>query len=438
MRAIVKNYLVMFLGMVPLAMLHSCGGGENGGQNPGYYVPAEHRSLYDELENDLSSYKARVNAEWDGTNSSVHFATALLPANPNVGPQLLDPAYQTVAYQYLDALVALGVDAVITPINYPLLTTSCVNQASEYLAFYATLANAVRTRGLKLLVEHNVLIPGFSAIDMTACYTGLTKQQFGQQRYAEARAIVEQIRPDYLSLVTEPGTSAAATGLSLSAAEWKLYVEGVVTQLATDVPGHTTQLGAGSGIWDTEDYITGFAQVPALGYIDLHVYPSASPTVGYLDRLLDWPDLVHTIDPTKKIVMSEAWLYKAAAAELGGAPINPDFLARDVWSFWQPLDELFLDVLARTAHHKGYELITPFWSRYFFAYLDYTDPTFSGMGAMELMRQANIAAYDAIVGNELTQTGHAFRTLATTSLSKKAPGARRPDRTREAHPLICC
>ena len=229
---------------------------------------------------------------------------------------------------------------------------------------------------------------------------------------------MEQVQPEYLSLVTEPETTGTAIGLFLSPATWRTYVEGVVDQLEIDLPGHAVRLGAGSGTWEADDYVTGFAQVPALDYVDLHVYPLASPTGSFVDRLLDWPDLVRGIDPDKGLVMSEGWLYKAAVAELRGSPIDPDVLARDVWSFWGPLDEMFPDAMARTAHHKGYELITPYWSRYFFAYLDHGDPALAGPDAMELMRQASIAAYGAILAGETTGTGRAFRTLATTPLSK--------------------
>jgi hypothetical protein len=40
---------------------------------------------------------------------------------------------------------------------------------------------------------------------------------------------------------------------------------------------------------------------------------------------------------------------------------------------------LFVAILVRTAHYKDYELITPFWSRYFFAYLDHDDPTLTAL-----------------------------------------------------------
>lgn len=273
-------------------------------------------------------------------------------------------------------------------------------------------------RGLKLLVEHNALLPGFSTPDPASYYAALTEQRFGQERYLEVRTLMQQIQPDYLSLVTEPETFSAATGVSLSAAEWKIYVEGILAQLAIDVPGHSTKLGAGSGTWEPVDYITAFAQVPGLYYIDLHVFPPASPSTDFLAKLLEWPDLARTIDASKNIVISEAWLYKAAAAELDGAPINSDFLARDVWSFWQPLDELFLDAMARTAHYKNYELITPFWSRYFFAYLDYNDPSLAELGALALMTRADQTAFGAVLAGRTSGTGVTFQRLATTPLSR--------------------
>jgi hypothetical protein len=130
---------------------------------------------------------------------------------------------------------------------------------------------------------------------------------------------------------------------------------------------------------------------------------------------------VRNIDPDKKLVMSEAWLYKTSVSELGGAPISANFLARDVWSFWAPLDQLFLDALARTAYDKNYTVITPFWSRYYLAYLDYDDPSLAGLSDVELMMRANNAAYAALGAGTFTGTGDAFHRLATRPLTKSRP-----------------
>lgn len=386
-------------------------------------VPAAYQAVYQELEDKLAEYRDRVNTEWDGTTHPVKFATALLPADSHTGRALLSPENQMAVLIYLDKLKALGVQAVVVQINYPLLTVSFVPNAPDYAAYYAQLATEVRSRGLKFVVEHNLLLPGFSGLDPTDYYAGLRAdplpvERFGRERYDEVQAILEQIRPDYLSLVTEPGTYAAVTGLVMDAAMWKTHIEGMLTQLAVDVPIHNTLLGAGSGTWDPPTFVSAFASIPGLHYIDLHLYPLSNGHTDYLSRLLDWSGLVRSIDSSKKMVITEAWPYKASAAELGGAPIDAELLARDVWSFWQPLDELLLDALTRTAHYQRYDLIAPFWSRYFFAYLDYNDPSLAGLGALALMTRADQTAFSAMLAGRSSGTGIAFQRLATTPPSR--------------------
>ena len=375
-------------------------------------APPEFTALYEELSSNLSKREAELRADWDGTRSPVIFSTTLLTADSNAGPSLLNPDVREGNRRYLKALADLGVKAVVMQINYPLLTQSFTVDAAAYLTAYAEMADEVRALGLKVIVEHNILLPGFSALDPTAYYKALTKSRYGQESYGEIRAIVEEVKPDYLSLVTEPETFEPAMKLHLSVADWTLFVEGVVDQLSVDVPRHTTKLGAGSGVWEDPAYVTSFAAVTGLDYIDIHSYPLTEGVTDYLKNLETWPAVVRAINPSLEIISSESWLYKAQAVELGGPPVNAALLSRDVYSFWEPLDNQYLEVLAITAHKENYSIVAPFWSNYFFAYLDYNDPSLAGLDPMELYDRAYSAAYQAVLAGQTTGLGRAYGEIA--------------------------
>ena len=191
-----------------------------------------------------------------------------------------------------------------------------------------------------------------------------------------------------------------------------LFVEGVVDQLSVDVPRHTTKLGAGSGVWEDPAYVTSFAAVTGLDYIDIHSYPLTEGVTDYLKNLETWPAVVRAINPSLEIISSESWLYKAQAVELGGPPVNAALLSRDVYSFWEPLDNQYLEVLAITAHKENYSIVAPFRSNYFFAYLDYHDPSLPGLDPMELYDRAYSAAYQAVLAGQTTGLGRAYGEIA--------------------------
>lgn len=382
-------------------------------------VPAEYRALYAELASRLSAFERRLG---NPAPRKVVAATNLLTANSHAGPALLREDWQRSNLLYLDRLQALGATGVSVTIGYPLLTPAFGDPA-PYLAFFETLAREVRRRGMKLLVEHNVLLPGYTLVPVGPYYAQLDWRRFTEERYAEVLRIVQRVRPDYLSLVVEPETHAVALGKKIGLNDWVRYVKGVIEGIAKDVPNRSTLLGAGCGTWDDPLYISRFAKIKGLDYVDMHLYPLSNGYVDYLERALAWTDEVRRIDPAKRIVISEAWLFKAAARELGGDPTDARKFARDVYSFWEPLDAQYMRVLAKMAHAKGFELVAPFWSRYFFAYLPHGAPGLQALAPHALMRRANQAAFAALLANQTTATGRAYGSIGG-SLGVPQPIAR--------------
>ncbi len=377
-------------------------------------VPALHTELCIELRSELNRFAATLPTPAAAAPTLI--ATELVTANSNAGPLLLEANYRAGNLQYLGALAGLGAEAVVITVSYPLFTPafhgSIGSDINGYLAFYRETAAAARARGLKVIVKHNTLFSALSALPTGAYYATRTKQTFGIERYQEVLRIIDELAPDYLSLLTEPDVNAGNVGLDFSESEWVSYVERIVAQLATDRPASPCLLGAGAGTWSSIDLPLRFAAIAGLDYINLHIYPVAGPGGSYLQRLIDWPRQIRAVAPSKAIVLTEAWLYKATVAEHGGNPTLPIAFARDVYEHWAPLDGLYLSLLIRAARSESYAVVSPFWSRYLFAYLPF-DSVMGQLPFPEANTLANQAAGRAVAAGQISQTGRTFRALAS-------------------------
>lgn len=404
--------LFIVIGVIGSIFLANCGdGGDSTSPGPSTPYPAEFSALYEELSTNLSMRENELRTNWDGVHAPVIYAATLLSASCNNGSKLFDPSFRAGNSLILGHLAGLGVQGIVLQINYPILTTNFTTNALAYLTAFKEIADEIRALGLKIIVEHNVLLPGYASLDPTTYYSTLDKTQFGIENYLEILDIIDEVNPDYLSIVTEPGTFDSNLQIGMSVVDWKAYVNGVVSGLSTDRPGSTTKLGAGSGAWENSEYVIAFADISGLDYIDIHSYPVSNGITDYLKVLDTWPAMVRAINPALEIISSESWLYKAKASELGGAPTDPAFFARDTYSFWGPLDSQFFDVLAITAHKNNYTVIAPFWSIYFSAYLDYNDPSLSGLTPTEILDRAYAAAYQAIQNGQTTDLGDHYSAL---------------------------
>jgi hypothetical protein len=367
-------------------------------------VPKRYQAVYRELEGKLTAFEIRLPPRSSGTPSIR--AAALMGADCQRGEIMLEAGQREATVRELEALKLLGAQGIVLRVCYPLFTPG-FRDPQPFIDFYANLANEIRARGLRLLVEHNCLLPAYSAIDPRVYYKKLTAPRFARERFQELKTIVLALQPDYLTLVSEPRTYAA--GLTLTVKDWKKYVDSSVRTLTRELGSFPTALGAGDGLWNDFDYVQAFAQIPGLAYIDLHAYPIAAGDEEFLRRLLDWPDRVRAIDPAKRIVMSELWLNKVGAAEKIKSAIDPLVLARDVYGFWSSLDQKFLRIVSVAAREKQIELTAVFRSHYLFSYLDYNDPLTFRLKPAELLGLAAQRADEAIIHGKVTDTGLAFQ-----------------------------
>ncbi|MFC1880707.1 homocysteine S-methyltransferase family protein [Thermodesulfobacteriota bacterium] len=79
--------------------------------------------------------------------------------------------------------------------------------------------------------------------------------------------------------------------------------------------------------------------------------------------------------------------------------------ARDVYSFWQPLDSKFVEMLVGLSRRANAEFCSLFWMKYLYNYIDYNDRT-RNLAPQQLINRSEEAAadYGALVAGNLSNT----------------------------------
>jgi hypothetical protein len=364
-------------------------------------IPLEYRRLYDEISEKLDAFDVYLSSLSNGTENKITFGAELLPANGHQGEKLLAEENYTGTLVYLDALQSLGIQGVKVSINYPLLAPDFPN-SNSYLEYYKKLAQELRKRNMKILIAIGNLFPDPSFTDLQVSFSNLTFAEYRQTKRQIAERIINEIHPDYLTLANEPSTEAMTTGLKVTVPEFTETVRYVLGGLNRS----EVLVGAGAGTWNNLDYVKSLARYTDIDYIDIHIYPA-----NYLEQALTIADIAHASN--KRLIIGEAWTYKIYDSELGdlsNIATQADIFSRDVYSFWQPLDSEFLEILVNLASYKGYEFISPFWSKYFFGYLDYeTMP--KNLTYKQLAQLSNQKAVQNIMSHTLTDTGLNYQKL---------------------------
>lgn len=338
-------------------------------------IPTEYRSLYSTLEADMNTFEQTLDARMPAYNTRVDMFAELLTANTNQGQSMLSPYAIDTVRTNLDRLVDIGVTGVVFPVSFPLLLPEYMSNASDYLTFYMNVAQEVRQRNLKMVIKlHSIFPRALPEFDFNYDNLTFAKYKYGKLRMAQT--IIDNLQPDYLALISEPATEASVTGLA--ELNNPTNVKEFVTFTLARLNKNTTLIGAGSGTWESpeliRDHLAGLAE---LDFIDIHVYPInnfSQVNVDFLAQLLTYIDNARSVDPNKKVVIAEAWLYKASDSETAtvNSAIDPRLFARDIYSFWKPLDQAFLRIITKAASLKKLTFVSPFWSRHFFAYADYS------------------------------------------------------------------
>ena len=364
-------------------------------------VPPEFQALYNELDTALTTFDKSFDAS--GTQYPVTFATELLPANGNRGTELFNPTNLQSTRIWLDRLQAIGVQGVTVAIKYPLFTPDFPNSA-KYIEYYKNVASEVRKRGMKMDVEVGVIFPPpFSPLNVN--YKAMTFDQFKATNKQMVATIVDQIKPDYLNLGAEPDTEAAITG-------WRELntpqgYTNLINYTLKDLNRGNTKIGAGIGTWGNLDFVKSYLTNTSLDFIAIHIYPVTGKA---LPTAVAAADLAHQYN--KRVILDEVGLYKTSANEPATSiAANSDIFRRDTYSFWAPLDQKFLAVIAKLARAKNIEYVSLFWATNLFAYLDY-DPKLQTLPYNEVMARLNEAALPNILTGKPSPTGEFYKRLS--------------------------
>jgi hypothetical protein len=394
----IKRFIAM---TAVLCLLVSCQGTRSLQEESvhGNAVPSFYRGIYHELSTELRKLETAIPIQ-PKVEGNCSFGVELLVANSNRGEVLLTDRVLRATVLTLDRLQDLGVQSVSVSIQYPVLV-STFPRSAEYRYFYKQVAAEIRKREVTFIVEVGTTFrePEFSNVKVD--YSGLTMGQFKKELREMAAFIIEDLRPDYLTLFTEPDTQSRNTGLDFSLSNFT----DVMRQTAKGLSHKGVRLGAGAGTWDNMDYFSALVRIPELNYIDVHIYPVQRDFVA--DRVIKVADMAHSHG--KAVSIGEAWLYKVSTRELG--KINPvKAFARDVYSFWQPLDKQFLEIIVNLSRQVNAEFCSFFWMKYFYAYLDYSVKT-KNLHPQQLITAADAAAGRNILSNIFNETGKTFKTL---------------------------
>jgi hypothetical protein len=368
-------------------------------------VPAKYASQISSVQSILNSFNASIGPQPSLPNKMV-FAAELLPANCNRGPDLLKPAAIDGVSVNLKALKAMGVQGVVVCIGYPLLDPSFPN-SSLYLAFYEQVSATVHSYGMKLLVECGDLFANTPYSPLTFDWSKLTYQQYVKGHDAQYQLIIDKVKPDYLEMGVEADTEALLTGFSQldTASGWTAYIEQALS--AINKSG-TTKLAAGAATWLGIQFMQGFASNPRLDFVSTHIYPIYG---NNLRTLVQMGELAK--QDNKRLVIDEAWEQKVLSNPNppGGGVGGPATTAQEVFGYSAPVDEQFLQLMARFGQTYPVEFFSPWSELYFFAYLNWT-PSLDPLGYFQLNAMLTPLASQDMQTLTVTPTGLTYAELA--------------------------
>jgi hypothetical protein len=379
----------------------------------GLTVPDRFKELYAELESQLDSFDQILDPAQSAKNPSVIFSAELLSANAHNGAQLLRPLKYDMVLLELDRLREMGIKGVVVSIGFPLLYPPFHKDRQiyeTYLNFYKRLVNDIRKRDLKLIIKSAALFSrgGFTdnSLNPSEFYKTLNLADYIKARTEMMITIVHQLRPDYLSMGSEPDTEAAQTGQPLNEPAAYTRMVNFMLRGVKNAGSRGIRIGAGVGTWlgNYDLFVWSLAKFTKLDFIDIHVYPVNR---DYLTRINRISGIARIFG--KGLAISEAWLYKVRDEELGREITPQEIFARDTFRFWGPLDEKFIRLMVKLSRDKDLEFFSLFWTQYFFAYLDYD--RVKELGPLELIRLSSVESARGIFSASFTDPAKSYSDL---------------------------
>jgi fibronectin type 3 domain-containing protein len=392
-------------------------------------VPATFQTMYTELDNYLINFNSTL-----GPGTSPAYPTlmtgALKAADSNVGPQLLNAMNGTqlstdsAVVAQLAELKAMGVQAVMVEVGFPMLyepfLTSQGQSYANFIAYYQGVAGAVRAAGLKLIVENDSLLNNdiSAGWDVAPFYASLDWTQYQQARAQTALTIAQTMQPDYLVVVEEPDTEAANSGQSnVNTPSGDTAMLSLILTSLQQAGVPNMQVGAGVGSWLTGflEFIQGFVTLP-VDFIDFHIYPVND---SFLPNALQ---IVSTAAAAgKPVAMTECWLAKEADSEVG--ILTDDVIrARNPFSFWAPLDALFIQTMQNLANNTQMIFMDPFNAEFYFVYQPY-DASTENLTPSQIVSQENALVATANQQAQYSSTGLSYYSSIIVPADTAPPSA---------------
>ena len=364
-------------------------------------VPATYQSLYQGLESDMATDFVLINAQWAGTKYPVSYSSSLISADENGG---LRTSFtdMTMVDQEIDGLQALGINAVMVEAGFPIFdqnfwefigqTSSQAKQTVQnYLTFYELVAQDIHGRKdvdgkpMVMIMEANPLLTVDDAADSlnaSGYYQSLSLETYEQRRSANTVAIAQNVRPDFLTIQSEPDTDATncyRPELNTPATDVAM-VQMIVNNLtAADVPGlHSTiKLASGMGAWQEnwQEYMgspgagTGLLGISGLDDIDNHIFDlNGQASSGLASQLDTSMQMIQTVQAAGKTAsIGQYWPHKSLIVGENNLDVN----VRDTFSFWAPLDQQFIPIIFELANQGSLQFLSSINDGQFWAYESY-------------------------------------------------------------------
>ena len=371
-------------------------------------VPDEYKQLYSSLSDKLDTFDRGL-TNCSPTGQKFIYAAELLAANCNAGEKLLNESYYQGVLVWLDAFEKMGINGVKIAIDYPFFTPGFPNN-DAYVKFYKRIVQECRSRKFIVLIANGNLFPNSPFSDLKYSFSGLTLEKYRQGKKQSCETIIRELHPDYLTIANEPTTEK----LNLDIEQSPIQFAGTTSYVLNGLEHSGTLMGSGTGTWSNMNYIRELVKIRDLDYIDMHIYP-----IDYLQGVVDAAEIARVAN--KRLVLAEIGLYKVRDSEmsdLGRMATQAIIYSRDIFSFWEPLDSKFLQVVVKMAKCNGYEFISPFWSTHLSSYIDY-DYSTKNMTYNQLRQLDNNAAYTNAVAGKLSGWGETYRKIIASDPVEK-------------------
>jgi fibronectin type 3 domain-containing protein len=393
----------------------------------GLPIPPVFQDLFNTLDSDLGDFNTALNGLWNGSTYPVLYTGELSNANSNNSNLLTSSALTSVQNQ-LSMLKALGVKAIAVEVSFPMLYEpffSTQTEYEQYVSFYSQVATLVKQQGFKLIVESQSMIPGGNlgsgfGTQLATFYPTLNWTQYQAARAQTAQVVAQTMQPDYFVLQEEPDTEATQTGqtnVDTVSGATSMLSQTASSALLAGVPN--MKIGAGVGNWLTgfQGFINSYTDqqcsstqpcvtVP-LDFLDMHIFPINELGLPTNDNF--WQNALTIVNMAatagKPVTLSQTWLRKVRNSEWGLLSGNTQE-SREVFSFWEPEDEAFLQTIVNFANYSKMIFMSPFDTAEFSTYLTYS--LVSTLNPGQLYSQEGSAASAALLQGQFSPTGMSY------------------------------